>query len=309
MTAAMARFSARFTRIFVGFVLLDTATHTSSFSVGTSKIHQKGVSLYSVETRRKLWRTAETRLRSMLSLCHKADSYDFKKILPSYKILRDGTQAMIDELDPQQLDSAILMLNQSAQDWLGLGYEDEKQMLVEFKPKFIFAAYNQTIHPTFRDLIGLFFLSSNFPDVSAHICEGLIMTRSSFRQKGAGLFMGEVMQRIAKELHFSIQYQKFVYVNNPASVALCRSLGMKLLSILPRAGLVSGGRRPRYTDAMHFFLELKDNKRTCINEELETDPQDEYWMHKALELARKAEEVVSDCGDNSLPRILTNFTF
>ena len=221
--------------------------------------------------------------------------HNFSDILPSYKTLSDGTQSLIFELDPQQVDLAISNLNQTDLDWQELGYDNEQHLIAKCSPKYVFATFKLTLRPSMDDLIGLFFLSSNFPDKSEHLFQGIIITKHSFRRKGAGTFMGEVMLRIAKQLNFSIQYQQFVYVNNPASVALCRKLGMKLLSVLPRAGLVSGSRRPRYTDAMQFFLSLNENSGKFLNrnssvDESTIDAEDEYWMMQALDLGRKAQE-------------------
>ena len=223
---------------------------------------------------------------------------NFENLLPAFRNLRDGSRAMIDVLDLCHFDSAIESLSLSHDDWNGLGYENAMEMLTHSKPKHVFAAYNVTTNTSPHEIIGVFFISSHFPARSKHIFESLIITKSTSRGKGVGTFQGEVLRQISQKLNYGILFQQFIYVTNSASVALCRKLGMKLLSVLPRAGLARG----RYTDAMQFFLAVNQDttmEGTRDSENMQQDAEDRRWMLQALEYARKAEEEVKYVRENS----------
>ncbi len=213
---------------------------------------------------------------------------DFGVILPAFKTLDDGTLIRIDVINPSQCDVALSLLNESWQDGDDLGYQSVEEMLTILKPKHILAAFNDSD----ANILGIFFLSSNFPSRSSHICEGVIITRDLYRRRGVGAFMGLVLLEIAKSSGYTLVFQGLVFVNNSAAVALCRKLGMKLLSILPRAGLLRAGRQ--YTDAMQFYFSFHPNPGTTATTDASEyhDPDDEIWMMEALKLAQKAEEEV-----------------
>jgi RimJ/RimL family protein N-acetyltransferase len=194
----------------------------------------------------------------------------------------------IDVINPSQCDVALSLLNESWQDGDDLGYQSVEEMLTILKPKHILAAFNDSD----ANILGIFFLSSNFPSRSSHICEGVIITRDLYRRRGVGAFMGLVLLEIAKSSGYTLVFQGLVFVNNSAAVALCRKLGMKLLSILPRAGLLRAGRQ--YTDAMQFYFSFHPNPGTTATTDASEyhDPDDEIWMMEALKLAQKAEEEV-----------------
>jgi hypothetical protein len=214
---------------------------------------------------------------------------DFGSILPAFKTLDDGTLIRIDVMQPVQCVFVLSALNQSWQHGDDLGYQTVDEMLEMLEPKYFFAAYNNSD----ASIMGIFFLSSNFPSRSSHICEGRIITRDLYRRRGVGTFMGLVLFEIAKSLGYTTLIQGLLFVNNAAAVALCRKLGMKLLSVLPRAGLIRAGRQ--YTDAMQFFISFHPNPGATAATDVSEyhDADDEMWMMEALKLAQKAEEEVT----------------
>jgi GNAT superfamily N-acetyltransferase len=216
-------------------------------------------------------------------------SGDFGVILPAFKTLDDGTSVKIDIMQPVQWDFALSVLNQSWQHGDDLGYQTVEEMLAMLEPRYFFAAYNNSD----ANIMGIFFISSKFPSRSSHICEGMVVTRDLYRRRGVGTFMGLVLFEIAKSLRYTMLLQGLLFVNNAAAVALCRKLGMKLLSVVPRAGLIRGGRQ--YTDAMQFFYSFHSNAGAASATDFSEyhDPDDERWMMEALKLAQKAEEEVT----------------
>jgi hypothetical protein len=191
-------------------------------------------------------------------------------------------------MQPFQRDFAMTLLNQSWQYGDDLGFETVNEMLEFLEPKYFFAAFNNSD----ANIMGIFFLSSNFPSRSSHICEGMILTLDLYRRRGIGTIMGLVLFEVAKSLRYTLLLQSLLFVRNAAAVALCRKLGMKLLSVLPRAGLIRAGRQ--YTDAMQFFISFHPNSgataATDVSDDVDAD--DETWMMEALKLAQMAEEEV-----------------
>lgn len=106
------------------------------------------------------------------------------------------------------------------------------------------------------EVIGAFYVKSNFPGRSSHFANGGFITKKSYRRRGVGTLMAEVYKRVAKDLGYRAVLFNLVYTSNVASMKLWRKMGFKVVGTLPRVGRLKG---LGYIDADMMFLDLTEN--------------------------------------------------
>lgn len=171
--------------------------------------------------------------------------------------LKDGTKVDVDFLRPEDVQSAMMMLNTAIDD--GESWPFESPLTPEeFSVYFLsHAAFSVRLAST-PEVVGVFYAKPNFPGRSGHFCNGGFITRTDFRRRGCGKLMGETYLRIARDLGYQAVLFNLVYKSNAASLRLWRSLGMVDIGTLPKVGRLTVGHRAKeaYVDAAQYYKDL-----------------------------------------------------
>lgn len=115
------------------------------------------------------------------------------------------------------------------------------------------------------EVIGAFYVKSNFPGRSSHFANGGFITKKSYRRSGVGTLMATVYKRVAKDLGYRAVLFNLVYKSNVASMKLWKKMGFTVIGTLPGAGRLKG---LGYVDADMMLLDLKEkntaNRRRIV---------------------------------------------
>lgn len=115
---------------------------------------------------------------------------------------------------------------------------------------------------TSEDLVGCFYIKSNFPGRSRHVCNAGFLVSVSYRNRGSGFVMGERLRHLAKALGYKRIMFNLVYSSNIASNKLWPKLGFEQIGVLKGAGRLrthnqEGGRiEEEYVDAVLWEFDL-----------------------------------------------------
>jgi DNA-binding MarR family transcriptional regulator/ribosomal protein S18 acetylase RimI-like enzyme len=86
-----------------------------------------------------------------------------------------------------------------------------------------------------QEIVGGFYLKSNFPGRSEHIANAAYMLKSSYRGQGIGALLVKASLEIAKELGFQAMQFNMVLSQNGVANKLYQKLGFKRAGTIPRA--------------------------------------------------------------------------
>lgn len=171
--------------------------------------------------------------------------------------LKNGIKVDVDFLRPEDVQSAMLMLNTVIEE--GQSWPFESPLTAEeFSSYFLsHAAFSVRLADT-PEVIGVFYAKPNFPGRSGHFCNGGFITRKDFRRQGCGKLMGKTFVRMAKDLGYRGVLFNLVYKSNTASLRLWQSLGMVIVGTLPKVGRLTVGSdgKEKYMDAAQYYLDL-----------------------------------------------------
>lgn len=103
-------------------------------------------------------------------------------------------------------------------------------------------------------VLGTFYVKSNFPGRSSHICNGGFITERGFRGKGLGRIMATIFPYVGKALGYRASLFNLVYASNEASLALWESLSYQAVGRVPNAGLL---KTYGFTDAVQFYRDFE----------------------------------------------------
>lgn len=106
-----------------------------------------------------------------------------------------------------------------------------------------------------NEVIGGFYIKSNFPGRSSHIANAAYMVRSSYRGKGIGSLLVKASLHFAKDLGFQAMQFNMVLSENIIAVKLYQKLGFYIIGTIPKAV-----RNPdsSYQDGYVLFRKLED---------------------------------------------------
>jgi len=179
------------------------------------------------------------------------------KRLPIKHVLKDGTEVELDSVNESkdlEKDLEVLrgMLNAEIDE--GISYpQDTLQSPEDFKAYFMsgdaFVVRNKG-----HEILSTFYIKQNYPGRCNHICNGGFIVAPKFRGLGLGTFMGKNFCYLAKDLGYKASMFNLVFVNNPASVQLWRSLGFVQTGTVPKAGRMKNGDE---VDACQFYHDLR----------------------------------------------------
>ena len=85
-----------------------------------------------------------------------------------------------------------------------------------------------------NQIVGIFFIKSNQPDLGNHIANAGYMTRIDCRGQGIGYAMGAFSLEAARELGFEGMQYNIVVKTNESAVRLWQRLGFSIVGTLPK---------------------------------------------------------------------------
>jgi ribosomal protein S18 acetylase RimI-like enzyme len=104
--------------------------------------------------------------------------------------------------------------------------------------------HRQFLHPQSRvyvchsssgEVIGGFYIRSNFPGRSAHIANAAYMVRSTHRGQGIGTLLVKASLYLAKDLGFQAMQFNMVLSRNTIAIKLYEKLGFATIGSIPEA--------------------------------------------------------------------------
>ena len=90
-------------------------------------------------------------------------------------------------------------------------------------------------HSSTKEVIGCFYLRSNFSGRSNHIANAAYMLKSSYRGRGIGTLLINASLEIAKDFGFQSMQFNMVLSQNIAAVKLYQKLGFNIIGTIPQA--------------------------------------------------------------------------
>lgn len=153
--------------------------------------------------------------------------------LPLSEALPDGSLVMLRPLDSSDIPSACVLLNHAIVVDRAWPF-DEPLSHESFASYFCsHASFGVTSAQSPGTLLGIFYVKPNFPDRCDHVCNGGFVTTPTSRYRGVGRFMANSFFRAAKDLGYRSVVFNLVFANNPASLALWKSVGMSQIGTIP----------------------------------------------------------------------------
>ncbi|KAI8079013.1 uncharacterized protein B0P05DRAFT_470367 [Gilbertella persicaria] len=193
-----------------------------------------------------------------------ASSVDLDSILPIKKVLRDGTEGIIQKVDPNNKSLVdYLHARFNAEIEAGSTYPQENLLDEQgFRDYFLGSdafvmSADSLIEPgveyDWQDkVVGMFYIKPNYPGRCSHICNGGFFVMDHYRGKGAGLVMGEAFKVLVPAIGYKASVFNLVFENNPASIAIWKRLGFEQIGRVPRAGRLRNS-PDKLVDALIFY--------------------------------------------------------
>lgn len=118
----------------------------------------------------------------------------------------------------------------------GSQFPYESNSLQEFRRQFLNKDGQVYVcHSPSNDVIGGFYIKSNFPGRSKHIANAAYMIKDGHRGKGVGSLLIKASLHFAKSLGFQALQFNMVLSQNTNAVNIYKKLGFKILATLPTA--------------------------------------------------------------------------
>ncbi|KAI6007710.1 hypothetical protein F5J12DRAFT_742203 [Pisolithus orientalis] len=107
---------------------------------------------------------------------------------------------------------------------------------------------------------GFYYVKSNYPGRSSHICNAGFVVPPTQRGRGYGRVLAKSYLHYAPRLGYKASIFNLVYVNNEASIRLWENLGFIKAGRIPKAGRLkrSDGKGEEYVDAWVFYRSFSD---------------------------------------------------
>ncbi|CAO3655810.1 unnamed protein product [Mucor fragilis] len=196
-----------------------------------------------------------------------ATAIDLDTILPIHKTLRDGSEGLIQKVDPNNkplVDFLHARFNAEIED--GSTYPQENLLNEQqFRDYFLGSdafvmSKDGIIEPNtaynWEDkIVGMFYIKPNYPGRCSHICNGGFFVMNSHRGKGAGVVMGEAFKVLVPAIGYKASMFNLVFENNPASIAIWRKLGFQEVGRVPNAGRLKNS-PDKLVDALMFYYDF-----------------------------------------------------
>lgn len=92
-----------------------------------------------------------------------------------------------------------------------------------------------TCHSSTNELIGGYYIRSNFPGRSSHIANSAYMIKSAYRNRGIGSLLVKASLHMAKGFGFQAMQFNMVLSENIVATKLYQKLGFSLIGTVPEA--------------------------------------------------------------------------
>ncbi|ORE03524.1 hypothetical protein BCV72DRAFT_244311 [Rhizopus microsporus var. microsporus] len=192
---------------------------------------------------------------------------DLSAILPIKKILRNGIEGYIQQVDPNNkplVDYLHSRFNKEIED--GSTYPQENTLNVqEFRDYFLgYDAFvmskdgiiePQVDYDWTDKVIGMFYIKPNYPGRCSHICNGGFFVMDHYRGVGAGVAMGEAFKTLVPAIGYKASLFNLVFENNPGSIAIWKKLGFQQVGRIPNAGRLKNS-PDKLVDALMFYYDF-----------------------------------------------------
>lgn len=138
----------------------------------------------------------------------------------------------------------------------GSQFPYECNSLQEFHRQFINPqSHVYVCHSSTHEVIGGFYIRSNFPGRSKHIANAAYMIQGSYRSKGIGTLLIKASLHLAKDLGFRAMQFNMVLSQNNTAVRLYEKLGFNVIAGIPNAVRNSDG---SYQDGYIMYRQLEN---------------------------------------------------
>lgn len=118
----------------------------------------------------------------------------------------------------------------------GSQFPYECNSLQEFYRQFLTpTSHLYVCHSSAKEVIGGFYIRSNFSGRSSHIANAAYMLKSSYRGQGIGTLLVKASLEIAKELGFQSMQFNMVLSQNVTAIKLYQKLGFNRIGTIPQA--------------------------------------------------------------------------
>lgn len=92
-----------------------------------------------------------------------------------------------------------------------------------------------TCHSSTHEVIGGYYIRSNFPGRSRHIANAAYMIKNAYRNQGIGSLLVKASLHMAKNLGFQAMQFNMVLSQNTIAINLYQKLGFSLIGTIPEA--------------------------------------------------------------------------
>ncbi|CEG68819.1 hypothetical protein RMATCC62417_05005 [Rhizopus microsporus] len=192
---------------------------------------------------------------------------DLSTILPIKKVLRNGIEGYIQQVDPNNkhlVDYLHSRFNKEIED--GSTYPQENTLNEqEFRDYFLgYDAFvmskdgiiePQVDYDWTDKIIGMFYIKPNYPGRCSHICNGGFFVMEHYRGVGAGVAMGEAFKILVPAIGYKASLFNLVFENNPGSIAIWKKLGFQQVGRIPNAGRLKNS-PDKLVDALMFYYDF-----------------------------------------------------
>jgi ribosomal protein S18 acetylase RimI-like enzyme len=117
----------------------------------------------------------------------------------------------------------------------GCSFPHQSSSMEDFERCFFAPGSSLYICRLGEEVVGGFYLKSNFPGRAAHIANAAYMVKKSARGKGLGKLLVEASLALAKEMGYKAMQYNLVLSENKAAIALYESLGFTIIATIPEA--------------------------------------------------------------------------
>ncbi|KAI8149647.1 hypothetical protein BJV82DRAFT_128869 [Fennellomyces sp. T-0311] len=199
-----------------------------------------------------------------------ATTVSLDKLLPIRKTLRDGTDAALQAVDPdnaQLVQHLRTLFNGELE--RGSTYPQEHP-LTESQFSDYFLSYDAFVLTKdgpiekgqaydYNDkVLGMYYVKPNYPGRCSHICNAGFFTSTAHRGLGSGVAMAETYLIIGPALGYKASVFNLVFANNEASIRIWRRLGFQEAGRIPEAARLKNS-PDQLVDAIIFYYDFTKN--------------------------------------------------
>ena len=118
----------------------------------------------------------------------------------------------------------------------GILFPYECSSIQEFYHQFLGSkSHVYVCHSSTSEVVGGFYIRSNFSGRSSHIANAAYMVKSSYRGQGIGTLLVKASLEIAKDLGFQAMQFNMVLSQNVIAIKLYQKLGFNIIGTIPQA--------------------------------------------------------------------------